>query len=182
MRVDLVLLAAILLAVPTTQDWDEANRNTRRLLPSAFTELPASIQKELTRRGCTVPQPYSATRPENVISGRFTSPMRKDWAILCSIRRASSILVFRGGSPSVVVELAREPDRDRLQGIGGGAIGYSRAIGVASPDVIRTHYERYRGPKPPPLDHDGIDDAFIEKASVVWYWRRGRWLELTGSN
>jgi hypothetical protein len=35
---------------------------------------------------------------------------------------------------------------------------------------------------PPPLDHDGIDDGVVEKGSSVWYWYRGRWLELTGSN
>jgi hypothetical protein len=117
-----------------------------------------------------------------VIRGRFTSATQTDWAVLCSIKRRSSILVFRNGSTTAVAELAAAPDFDSLQMIGDGAIGYSRALGVADADFIRVHYQRYGGPNPPPLDHDGIDDVFIEKGSVVRYWYRGRWLELTGSN
>jgi len=163
------------------QDWDKADLGTRRLPPSAFTELSASIQKELTRRGCTIPQPFTGTHA-NVIRGRFTSAKQTDWAVLCSINRISSILVFRNGSTTAVAELAAEADFDSLQVIGEGAIGYSRALGVADADFIRVHYQRDGGPKPPPIDHDGIDDVFIEKGSVVRYWYRGRWLELTGSN
>jgi hypothetical protein len=40
----------------------------------------------------------------------------------------------------------------------------------------------YGGPKPPPLDHEGISDIFIGKASVVWYWYRDRWLKLQGAD
>ena len=31
-------------------------------------------------------------------------------------------------------------------------------------------------------DHDGIDDAFLEKASVTWYWDNGRWMQLQGAD
>jgi len=27
-----------------------------------------------------------------------------------------------------------------------------------------------------------IEDAFLEKASVVWFWNRGRWHQLAGAN
>jgi hypothetical protein len=30
--------------------------------------------------------------------------------------------------------------------------------------------------------NDGIEDAFMEKASVVWYWHEGKWLQLAGAN
>ena len=163
------------------QDWDKADLATRRSPPSAFPELPASIQKDLTRRGCTIPQPDDAT-DANVIKGRFASARQTDWAVLCSIRRISSILVFRNESPSLVAELAAQPDRGSLRVIVDGVIGYSRVLGVADADFIRVHYQRYGGTKPPPLDHDGIEDAALESASVVWYWYRGHWLELTGAN
>jgi hypothetical protein len=174
------------MAIATTspssgaQDWEKADLATARLPPSAFPELPASIQKELERRGCTIPQPFIGTH-QNVISGRFTSAKQTDWAVLCSVKRRSSILVFRPGS-AAVAELAEQPDSGALQMIGGGAIGYSRALGVADAEFIRVHHERYGGRKPPPLDHDGIDDVFVEKGSTVWYWYRARWLQLTGSN
>jgi hypothetical protein len=37
------------LALGEAQDWGKADLETRRLPPSAFTELPASIQKERGR-------------------------------------------------------------------------------------------------------------------------------------
>ena len=41
------------------------------------------------------------------------------------------------------------------------------------------HYDAYGGPKPPPIDHQGIDDAFVEKASVVHYFHRGKVVQVT---
>lgn len=35
---------------------------------------------------------------------------------------------------------------------------------------------------PPPPDHDGIKDIFVEKASVVLYWHGGRWVKLQGAD
>ena len=29
-------------------------------------------------------------------------------------------------------------------------------------------------------DHQGIDDAFLEKASVTYYWYEGKWLDPSG--
>ena len=82
-----------------------------------------------------------------------------------------------------MLELARQPDRNYLQNVGpGGVIGFSRALGVADPKFIREHHEWYGGPEPPPLDHDGINDMFVGKASVVWYRHAGRWLQLTGAD
>ena len=164
-------------------DLDRADRATIRLSPSAFPELPGAVRRELERRGCVIPQAFSNRTPHNIVRGRFTSSAHKDWAVLCSRRQVSSILVFRSGSVASVLELARQPDRDRLQHVGpGGVIGYSRALGVADPKFIKEHHEWYGGPKPPPLDHDGINDMFVGKASVVWYRYAGRWLQLTGAD
>jgi hypothetical protein len=44
------------------------------------------------------------------------------------------------------------------------------------------HYRAYGGPEPPPIDHHGIDDAFLEKGSITWYFYRGKWLQLTGAD
>jgi hypothetical protein len=118
----------------------------------------------------------------NIVSGNFTSRRQVDWAALCSRERVSVILVFRGASTTDVAELARQPDRDYLQTVGGGAIGFSRGLGVASATFIREHHDPRSGTPLPPLDHDGIDDRFIGKGSIVWYWSGGRWLQLAGSD
>lgn len=43
------------------------------------------------------------------------------------------------------------------------------------------HVDAYGGPKPPPIDHQGINDGF-PNGSVVWYSYSGKWLKLTGSD
>ena len=162
--------------------WAEADVKTLRLHPDAFSVLPPSIREVLVRLDCTIPQTYEDERPHNVVSGRFMSPTGIDWAVLCSRDRISAILVFPGGAPESPIELAPAPDVNYLQGIGGTAIGFSRDVTVARPQSIRANYQAHGGETPPPLDHDGIDNAFVGKASHVFYWYSGRWLELTGSD
>lgn len=177
----LLFLTLIGFETGTGQDWAAADIATTRLKPASFTEVPGAIRAELERLGCTVPQPHGATRRANVIRGNFTSSRQVDWAALCSRERVSVILVFRGASTTDVVELPGKPDRDHLQTLSGGVIGFSRELAVASATFIREHHDRGDTPLPP-LDHDGIDDRFIGKGSVVWYWTGGRWLQLAGSN
>jgi hypothetical protein len=82
-----------------------------------------------------------------------------------------------------VAELAKRPDADFLQVVAsGGVVGYSRFLGVASPRYIQEHHDRAEGPIPSRLDHDGINDIFVGKASVVWYWSGERWLQLAGAD
>ena len=177
----------------TLAEFERADEETVRLAPDAFENLPADVQEELAARGCTIPQTFYARFPEifenveqsNVIRGRFTQADQTDIAVLCSRERVSSILVFRGGSAEEVDELASKADARYLQGIGNGEIGFSRALGVASPKYIRSCFEaleHYGVPEPPPLDHDGIDDYFSEKASTIWYWYGGEWLALAGAD
>ena len=61
-------------------------------------------------------------------------------------------------------------------------IGYSRAISAVGREYIVRHAQIYGGPTPPQIDHQGIDDAFVEKGSVVLYWDRGKWLQLKGAD
>ena len=182
-----ILLVSALVALSAAgalrgQDWQAANAATVRLKPSAFPELPVMVRRFLEQRECEIPQSFPDKTPHNVIRGRFTSANQMDIAVLCSKARVSTVLVFRGGTTSAVAELA-QPDEGFLQVVdAGGVVGYSRALGVATPSYIREHHAAYGGPKPPPLDHDGINDIFVEKASVVWYWYRGRGLPLQGAD
>lgn len=194
-------MAALVLAIGITQgqdklttaEFERADEETVRLAPDAFDNLPAEIQDELTVRGCTVPQSFFAeypqvsedVEPDNVVRGNFTQAGQTDIAVLCSRKRVSSILVFRGGSALEVDELASEPDARYLQGIGNDRIGFSRLLGVAPPEYIRSCYEaleEHGAPEPPPLDHEGIEDYFVEKASTIWYWYGGKWLSLAGAD
>ena len=163
-------------------EWHVADLQTGRLAPEAFPELPQNIMQDLQARGCTIPQPYSSLERHNVIHGEFARKGQVDWAVLCSQNRVSSILIFWDSSREEVSKIANVPDRNWLQGIGGGKIGYSRAIVVVGEKYILDHYKAYGGTKPPPITHAGINDAFLEKASTVHYYNQGKWLELTGAD
>ncbi|PYX76123.1 MAG: hypothetical protein DMG72_05755 [Acidobacteria bacterium] len=32
------------------------------------------------------------------------------------------------------------------------------------------------------VDHDGIENRFVGKASMVWYWFGGKWIQLSGTD
>ena len=176
------LLLVVFLSLFQIDQWEKANREVVRLAPSSFTQLPKNVMQELQRRNCTIPQVWSASQPGNVINGEFLKKGQKDWAALCSVRLKSSILILPAGSPQTAFKLEEEEDLNMLQGVGDGKIGYSREISPVGEAFIRDHYQAFGGPKPPPIDHLGINDAFAEKGSVVLYYYQNKWLHLTGSD
>ena len=154
-----------------------------RLSPTAFPELPANLVQELQRRQCTIPQEaYSKTKPNNVIKGEFAASGQTDWAVLCSVKGVSTILVFGNGSEKNPAAIAPMEDRNYLQTKRTGACsGYSRRITPVGKGFIMRHHDPYSGPTPP-VDHQGIDDAFVEHGSVTWYFHHGKWLKLNGAD
>ena len=162
--------------------FEAAERKILRLSPSAFPDLPKNLRADLIRRGCLIPQVPPAKQPHNVIKGAFAKADQTDWAILCSIRGVSSILVYWNASAANPAQIAERKDFDRLQDSGADGITYGRVIAPADRTYILKHYEAYAGTKPPPLDHQGIDDAFVEKGSLVFYFYQGKWLQLTGAD
>jgi hypothetical protein len=167
---------------PSTFDWGKAAKEIRRVQPGAFPELPPAIRNELNRRRCTIPQADGYPNPHNVIKGSFTDKGRIDWAVLCSQGGESSILVFRGDSIEGVSQLANGPDKSWLQTVGEREIGYSRMISSVNEVSITRYHREFGGPTPPAIDHQGIEDSFVGKASVILYYYRGTWIELTGAD
>jgi hypothetical protein len=90
----------------------------------------------------------------------------------------------RGWEPGPMTESIRCPNSkvtgSRLPGPPGS--GYSRVIGQADTATIREHAEAYDGPLPKRLDHDGVNDGFMEKGSQVLYYEDGAWQVLAGSD
>ena len=119
---------------------------------------------------------------DNVVQGHFARPDQTDWAVLCSVRSVSSILIFWNGSEANPSSIESRKDIDVMQSWTDGKIVFSRQIAPVGEAYIMKHYTAYGGPKPPPLDHEGIDDRFVGKASVVQYFYQGKWLRLTGSD
>jgi hypothetical protein len=82
----------------------------------------------------------------------------------------------------LVAEIAAEKDDKYLHRDEKGRLIYSRIISTVDKDYILEHYEAYGGPEPPPITHQGINDAFAEKASIVRYFYRSKWIELQGAD
>lgn len=178
------LFLSLFAATLEAQDpWEQADLRTRRLFPSAFRQLPPPIRADLEHRRCTIPQLWDVSDPGNVVHGHFRTARGTDWAVLCSVNRASTLLVYWDGQVDSVDQLAPAPDKSYLQGVAEGRVGFSRAISPVDASFVREHYRRYGDAQPPPvIDHDGISDAFVEKASIVWYWYQGKWLNLPAAD
>ena len=162
--------------------WQEALRTITRLPPSAFPSLPAPVRAALERRKCTIPQSKEYPEPHNVIQGHFRSARQLDLAVLCSRNDSSHVFVFWAGRANRVDSLGPASDIGFLQELGPQGIGFSRAISVATPEQILEYAREFDGPIPPEPIHDGIEDAFVGKASGIAYFTGRKWISLAGAD
>jgi uncharacterized protein (UPF0210 family) len=166
-----------------SQDWKLAEKNIKKLALSEFSELPQDVKRKAEEKGCSIPQSFVSAKPHNVILGSFAATGSKDWAMLCSKNGKSSIFVVWEGKQACPSEIAAEEDKIYLQTIDEqNNIGYSRVLASAAKEKILKHQKAYGGPLPKKLDHQGIDDAFAEKASTTRYCENGKWLALSGAD
>jgi hypothetical protein len=101
------LLAAVI--VMTTMGAPPADAKTRELPLSAFPELPSDVVVALQRRGCKIPQVRKRKRT-NEIQGEFFQAGQTDWAVLCSTKKTTKLLVFKNGSVEHVSEITARPN------------------------------------------------------------------------
>jgi len=152
-----------------------------RLLPLAsFPALPAGVTEQLAKRGCMVPQTYEARAPENVVHASLERKGSSDWAVLCSVNGATTLYVFFQSQPSSPIVLRQQRDTEWLGSEVLGAYGSAWGIARRSPSQVRQ--VRDWGAKHMEIDHDGIEDAFVEKSSTTHYFENGSWLTLENSN
>jgi len=152
-----------------------AQARVRQLDPSAFRELPADVVAELQRRNCKIPQ-FDKHMRSNVVQGRFFDSERTDWAVLCLLKKRTSLLVFLGGQGENIAEIDTRPNNFSTWSI--------RPI---NPQALMSL--GWNGSKPALLEHQGImsgveygeptpghiyDYSAEEK---VFYYYRGKWLE-----
>ncbi|MGE5188865.1 MAG: hypothetical protein ACM3NF_02285, partial [Gemmatimonadota bacterium] len=152
----------------------------RRLSPREFPELPRGVVRALESRGCEIPQTWLYDepgnrlykKPHNVIRGSFRGPGETDWAVLCSHHDSSTILIFWGGDASAPMTIACESDEGATQDVDGkGNLGYSRLLAVASPSKILRYNPNLKARAGDPGLHDGVEDYFVEMASVIYYFQ-----------
>ena len=150
----------------------------RHLPISSFPDLPATIQDQLTLRGCLIPQTYEAHRPENVVHASLERLGSSDWAVLCSAQGTVSLLVFFGDGASQPFTLASAPEIERLQTHDrSGVLGFNWAIDPASPQDVRDAQLGMHHP-PPRLDHDTLADTLVDRHTVYHLYLKSAWTVL----
>lgn len=177
----IILLIAILVTiiVNITLCYSEDKQKVYKK-PDHLKGLPPNVVTELKRLNCMIPQ--GIIDHTNAIAGEFAIRGQKDWAVLCSINGKSHIHIFWGGPKKCSSVTGEESDDQYFYKESNGDWAYDRGIEIVGKKFIIEHYEAYGGPKPPPITHDAVDDMWLEKASVVHYCHKGKWIELTGAD
>jgi hypothetical protein len=152
-----------------------------RLLPLAsFPALPPVVAEQLQQRKCMIPQTYEAKAPENVVHASLESKGSSDWAVLCSVNGATTLYVFFQSQPGSPIALRQQRDTEWLGSEALGVHGSGWGIARRTPSQIR---QSHNGPgSRMDFDHDGIEDAFVEKSSTTHYFQAGSWITLENSN
>jgi len=180
----IVALGARMASSQASSDWTRAEKAIVRLPPSAFRELPRTVRSDLVSRRCSVPQTSTEAAQHNVVHGSFLDRASDDWAVVCSRGDSSSVLVYHQGR--LVASLGTAPDLAYLQsGLPGSprGIGFSRLVRALDPRAIRARAgDRLGDQAASRIDHEAIEDVFLDKASTIWYFTGGRWRRIRGSD
>lgn len=156
--------------------------------PDSFPELPKPVHDSLASRHCQIPVPGAGRA--NVITGAFTAKGAMEWAVLCSVHDTSQILVLNAKNGVAVDSLNKSGNSGWIQSNGNSTWLFSRMIGVVPSSTLNivpadtTSEEAvyYGAVLPKPIDHDGIDEAFLDKASTTFYFAQGHWISVGSSD
>ncbi|MGP8260466.1 MAG: hypothetical protein ACLQM6_11010 [Acidobacteriaceae bacterium] len=160
----------------------------RERTPGSIRSLPAEIRLDLARRECLIPR-YAYNIGEEDQShamGHFRSKLTIDYAIVCHIptRRVQNVLVYSRTNGTWSGEIITNgtydpsPNADKCE----------TQVDVATPTVIRSYARSFAPVAPeelkllPRLDHDGVDIGICDKASEIYYFSNGRWLQFQGAD
>jgi hypothetical protein len=163
-------------------------RWVHRVPPDSFPQLPKVVRDPLATRRCQIPMP--GAERVNVITGAFTTKGAVEWAVVCSVHDTSQILIFKAANGAVVDSLNKSGDAGWIQGNGDNTLLFSRQISVVPmsqlafvpADTTIEDVLYYGRVLPKPIDHDGIDEAFLDKASETFYFAQGKWFSVGSSD
>lgn len=154
--------------------------------PESIQQLPSGIRRDLTKRQCFVPKYTADIGSENdgaYTMGPFRSGTSVDYAIVCHIpsRAVQDVLVYlnsKGVWNGAVIDHGTfdpAPHSDKCE----------TTVGNANREYILAHARAYAPEELkslPPLDHNGVNVWLCEKASIVFYFSRGKWVHLQGAD
>ena len=175
-------------AMPTTPPAPSEpvyNPVARERSPESVQQLPPGIRQDLIRRQCLIPKYKGDTGSEDAAytSGHFRSGTSLDYAVVCHIpsRTVQDVLVYSNSKGEWKAELIERGSFDPAP----KADKCEATVGVATRQYILVHARAYAPEELktlPPLDHNGVEVGICEKASIIYYFSKGKWLNLQGAD
>lgn len=170
-----VLLGLALVARLSAAEHHSGADTLVRLSPASFRSVPAAVREALLQRGCLIPQDTGRTGLRNIIRSDFGGPRSTAWAVLCSRRGVTTLLVLRAGAPLRVDSLNAQADDP------------GRKIAPATPERMWRNAAFYaESPADTAglrrrLTHHGIEDG-SGCCSTIRFWDGHRWRDLPGAD
>lgn len=153
--------------------------------PESIQQLPAGVRHDLVKQGCVIPKYKGDTDKEDgaYAESHFRSGTSVDYAVVCHIpsRSIQNVLVYWNSKEAWHGEVIDRGGFDPSS----HADKCEATVDIATPKYIVDHAKAYAPEelKPlPPLDHNGVNVGICEKASVIYYFSEGKWLELQGAD
>jgi hypothetical protein len=153
--------------------------------PGSIQQFPIEVRRDLVKRQCLVPEYKGRTKHEDsaYVVSHFRSKTSVDYAIVCHTpsRKLQNVLVYSKPKGAWIGEIIFQgafdpaPDGDKCE----------VTAGIATPKYILDHAQAYAPEELntlPPLDHNGVDIGICEKASIIFYFSGGKWLQLQGAD
>lgn len=153
----------------------------RYLHPRELPGVPEGPKRVLEADGCLIPQVYSRSDAHNFLHGEFSRSGQMDWAFLCSKNGESTLWVIWSGG-GCLSRTASAKDETFLQSIGDGKKGFSRMISIVEAKRLEKTLLTEKQINTVKFEHQGINDAFLDKGSSIRYCINGKWQQFSGSD
>jgi hypothetical protein len=153
--------------------------------PESIQQLPTEVRQDLVKRQCLIPKYKGGIENEAgaYMMSHFRSGTSVDYAVVCHTPslRIQNVLVYsrsKGAWTGEVIfggKFDPAPHADKCE----------VTVGIATPKYIVDHAQVYAPEELkslPPLDHNGVDVGLCEKASIIYYFSKDKWLVLQGAD
>ncbi|MCU1322943.1 MAG: hypothetical protein JWM43_2592 [Acidobacteriaceae bacterium] len=161
------------------------NPVAKQRAPESILQLPEGVRRDLIIRQCVVPK-YNVdvgTKDQAYTEGHFRSHTSVDYVVVCHIptRKIQDVLIYSNTEGAWNEEVISQGKFD----LSSHADKCEVTVGIATSRYILDHARAYAPDELkslPLLDHSGIEVGICEKASIIYYFSKGKWLSLQGAD
>lgn len=153
--------------------------------PESILQLPEGVRRDLVNRRCVVPKYLGddSSKDTAFTKGHFRSGVSIDYAVVCHIptRKIQDVLVYSNTDGAWNGEIISSGTFDPSPHVD----KCWTTVDVATSKYILDHARAYAPEELkslPQLDHNGVEVGICDKASIIHYFSKGKWLSLQGAD